>query len=202
MIELTQLRSVIESLLFCADAPLSVEKICELTEQEVQTIEDILSQMEKDYLQENRGFVLKQTGGGWRLFTNPHNDTYVQKFVLTGDMRKLTNAALETLAIVAYKQPVTRAEVNYIRGVNSEGSLNTLIQRGLVKESGRRKIPGNPIIYSTTKKFLESASLNSIKDLPNLKDFAPDVETKEKIEQSLSEVPGVEEIPVIAFDEE
>lgn len=185
MIDIKQLTSAIESILFCADEPLSVERISEITEQESQTIEDILSQIKNDYEKENRGFILRQVGGGYRLFTNPANDSYIQKFVLTGDIRKLTNAALETLAIVAYKQPATRAEVNYIRGVNSEGSLNTLIQRGLVREAGRRKVPGNPIIYSTTKKFLEAAGLQDIKDLPSLKDFAPDEETKEKIKESL-----------------
>lgn len=197
MIELKQLRSAIESILFCADDSLSTEKISEITEQESVVVEDVLNQIQKAYLDESRGFVLRQVGEGWRFFTNPANDEYVKRLVLAGDLRKLTNAALETLAIVAYKQPVTRAEVSYIRGVSSEGSLNTLIQRGLVKESGRRKVPGNPIIYSTTSKFLEVSGLVLIKDLPSLKDFAPDEETKEKIRQSLKETPEVQEVGVV-----
>lgn len=120
------------------------------------------------------------------MFSNPKFSELIEKYVLSLDPRKLSAAALETLSIIAYSQPVTRAGVAAVRGVNSDSSINSLMEKGLIKEAGVADSAGNPILYATTNKFLENFGLNSIKDLPNIEDFAPDEETKRFIFERLS----------------
>jgi len=184
LIDLAQLRSIIESLLFVADEPITAEKIAQLVEEDKKSILDVLNSLKEEYEKDERGFQLRQVAGGFRLYTNSKNAVYVEHLVLSSDFRRLTQAALETLAIIVYKQPATRAYVSEIRGVNAEGSIATLLNRGLIKESGRAKTPGNPILYVTTKKFLEQLGLNNLKDLPPIEQFAPDEDTKQQIQKS------------------
>lgn len=190
------LRGAIESLLFVANEPLTVERLVELTEAEESAIRNTLVEIQEEYRKQNRGFQLKEIGGGYRLYTHPGYAEYVEKLVLTSDYRRLTQAALETLAIIAYKQPITRAEISAIRGVNVDAVLYSLQDKGLIREIGREKTPGQPIIYGTTEAFLEKFGLANISQLPPLKQFEPDEATKERIRVNLtSRAQGEQEAP-------
>jgi len=165
------LKSVIESLLIVSDEPLSVKKISQVTEVPPAAIKQSLAELQKELREQNRGFQLRQVGGGYRFFSHPANAQYVEKLVASWDSRRLTQAALETLAVIAYKQPVTKATINLIRGVNSETAIASLLAKGLIKEKGREKSPGSPILYGTTELFLEKFGLTSLTDLPPLAEF-------------------------------
>ncbi|MDO5426450.1 MAG: SMC-Scp complex subunit ScpB [Coriobacteriia bacterium] len=186
MIEDKDFESALEAVLFvCTDA-VTTKHLAEIFEREASEVEETLQGLQKRYEVEDKGIILKQIAGGWRLFSNPKFHEVIEKYVLSLDPRKLSAAALETLSIIAYSQPVTRAGVASVRGVNSDSSINSLIEKGLVKEAGVADTAGSPILYATTNKFLENFGLNSIKDLPNIEDFAPDEETKRFIFERLS----------------
>lgn len=202
MIEDKDLESALEAVLFvCTDAVTS-KHLSEIFDCEKQDIEEVLQGLQKRYEVEDRGIILKQIAGGWRLFSNPKFSELIEKYVLSLDPRKLSAAALETLSIIAYSQPVTRAGVTAVRGVNSDSSINSLIEKGLVKEAGVADTAGSPILYATTNKFLENFGLNSIKDLPNIEDFAPDEETKRFIFERLSATQTDQLDQMEAFDSE
>ena len=132
------------------------------------------------------GIQLQEMAGGWRLCTNPAYHELIEKYVLSWDTRRLTQAALETLAIVAYGQPITRLGITSIRGVNSDSSVNTLMEKGLIRESGPADAPGYPMTYSTTKGFLERFGLKDTDELPDIEQFAPDEETALLLREGLS----------------
>ncbi len=125
------------------------------------------------YVDDGRGFVLREAGGGWRLYTDPGAAPYVERFVLAGRSSRLSQAALETLAIVAYQQPVTRGQISDIRGVEADGALRSLVSRGLVEEVGRDEGPGQASRFGTTSLFLEQIGLAALADLPPLTEVAP-----------------------------
>ena len=136
-------------------------------------IEATLRSLAEEYTGTGRGFELRQVAGGWRLYTRGEYASYVERFVLDGQQIRLTQAALETLAVVAYKQPVTRSRVAAIRGVNCDGVIKTLVTRGLVEECGTEPESGAHL-YRTTRLFLEKLGINSVEDLPSLAPFLPD----------------------------
>jgi len=193
MNELLETKHIIESLLFVADEPLSPKRLSELIEVDVATVKNIVETLKEEYQAEDRGFQIRQVAGGYRFFTHPANAKYVEKLILAWDGRRLTQAALETLSIIAYRQPITKITIGTIRGVNSEGVVGSLIDKGLIVETGREKSPGQPMIFGTTKLFLERFGLNSIKDLPPLEEFEPDDTTKSSIEKQLYSEEIVEE---------
>src|SRR5262249_35644759 len=137
------------------------------------------------YEESGRGFILTKVAGGWRYQSHPDEAPYVERFVLDGQTARLSGAALETLAIVAYKQPLSRAQISAIRGVNVDGVLKTLQQRGYVTELGNDPGPGQAIFFGTTPMFLEKLGLDSLEDLPPLGDFIPDADLVEMLEQGL-----------------
>ena len=145
-----------------------------------------LAELAAEYSDANRGFQLREVAGGWRLFTHPAYHDVVERYVLSWDTRRLSQAALETLAVIAYHQPVTREGVKAVRGVNSDGVINSLKEKGLVREVGREGERSRAMLYGTTRRFLESFGLKSIRDLPPLEDFAPDEESKRFIRERLS----------------
>lgn len=145
-----------------------------------------LAELAAEYLDCNRGFQLREVAGGWRLFTHPAFHEQVENYVLSWDTRKLSQAALETLAVIAYHQPVTREGIRAIRGVNSDGVINSLREKGLVREVGRESDRGQAILYGTTRLFLEHFGLKSLRELPHLEDFAPDEDSKRFIRERLS----------------
>jgi segregation and condensation protein B len=183
------LKGIIEALLFVANEPLTLERLVELTEIEESRVREALAEIEEEYRNSNRGFQLKEIGGGYRFYTHPGFAEYVEKLVLTSDYRRLTQAALETLAIIAYRQPVTRAEIGAIRGVNVDAVLYSLQDKGLIREVGREKTPGQPILYGTTEAFLERFGLKGVSEMPPLREFEPDDATKELIRTNLTSEP-------------
>ena len=180
------LGGAIEALLFVSDEPVNVLTLSEMLEADPSEILDALIDLAKRRDQDGSGIRLKEVAGGWRLYTAPVYHELLEQYVLSWDTRRLSQAALETLAIIAYGQPITRLGISSIRGVNSDSSVNTLIDKGLVRESGTADAPGYPMTYSTTKTFLEKFGLRNTDDLPPLEDFAPDEETMSTLREGLS----------------
>ncbi|MGO5210909.1 SMC-Scp complex subunit ScpB [Olsenella umbonata] len=145
-----------------------------------------LAELAAEYSDADRGFQLREVAGGWRLFTHPAYHDVVERYVLSWDTRRLSQAALETLAVIAYHQPVTREGVKAVRGVNSDGVIGSLKEKGLVREVGRERDRSRAMQYGTTQRFLETFGLRSLRDLPPLEDFAPDEESKRFIRERLS----------------
>ena len=156
----------IEAILFVADEPLSSTALAQLTGIERREVERRLEELAA--ARAASGIVVRAVAGGWRLYTHPDAAPAVERFVLSSRHVRLTRAALETLAIVAYKQPVTRHQVSAIRGVDSDGVLRALVERGLLEEVGRDEGPGRPVLFGTTPEFLERLGLSSVSDLPSL----------------------------------
>ena len=174
----------IEAILMVVDEPVTEITLAQVLESTVDEIELALSNLSRSY--EDRGFALKKIGGGWRFYSHPDLASVVERFVLDGQQSRLTQAALETLSVVAYRQPVSRARVSAIRGVNVEAVMKTLITRGLVEESGLEHETG-AILYRTTSFFLERLGLNSLEDLPALAPYLPNLEALDEILDSLTE---------------
>jgi segregation and condensation protein B len=158
----------LEALFFVSDEPLSASILAQTLEADRRDIETACEDLAARLEDRGSGLVLRNVAGGWRLFTHPDVAAMVERFVLSSRQARLTRAALETLAIVAYKQPVTRHQVSGIRGVNSDGVLRALQDRGLIEESGREETPGRPVLYGTTPGFLERLGLPSLASLPSL----------------------------------
>jgi segregation and condensation protein B len=158
----------LEALLFVSDEPLTASVLAQALELDRRTVESMCDRLQAGLEARGSGLVLRNVAGGWRLFTHPDAQPVVERFVLSSRQARLTKAALETLAIVAYKQPVTRHQVSGIRGVNSDGVLRALVDRGLIEEAGRDEGPGRPVLYGTTPTFLERLGLPSLAALPSL----------------------------------
>ena len=165
------LPAIIESLIFAAEAPLSLDRLCELLhEYEREEIKAALAELGQFHEERGGGFSLVEVAGGWQFRTRPAFQEYVVRHVKTRTS-KFSPSALETLAIVAYRQPVTRTEVEYLRGVDCGGVLKTLLEKKLVRIMGKKDIPGRPLIYGTSKEFLEVFGLKDLKGLPTLKEI-------------------------------
>jgi segregation and condensation protein B len=158
----------LEAVLFVSDEPLTPAVLSQALEVDRRAVEDMCERLRTDLESRGSGLVLRNVAGGWRLFTHPDSQPVVERFVLSSRQARLTKAALETLAIVAYKQPATRHQVSSIRGVNSDGVLRALADRGLIEEAGRDEGPGRPVLYATTPQFLERLGLPSLATLPSL----------------------------------
>lgn len=164
--------NILESLLFTSEAPLSIARIREIIpELKPKEIQQAVGNLNDQYQKSGRTFEIKEIAGGYQLFTLPEYADYVDKLFQTKQKSRLTQKALETVAIIAYKQPLTRHEIEEIRGVNVDGVMKTLLSRNLVTISGRAKAPGSPFLYITTKRFLDYFGLNSLEDLPKLKEI-------------------------------
>jgi segregation and condensation protein B len=178
-------RRAIEAILMVADTPIEPNLLAQLLEVTPARIEELCDSLAAEYEAGGRGFVLVRVAGGYRYQSHPDLAGYLERFVLEGQSARLSAAALETLAIVAYKQPVSRAQVAAIRGVNADGVLRTLLQRGYVAEVARDPGPGQAVLYGTTTVFLERLGLDRIEDLPPLADFVPGPEIMDALEQTL-----------------
>lgn len=195
-----ELMGAAEALLFVSDEPVSSAKLAAILEVSPVEMDEVLTELAAEYADENRGMQLREVAGGWRFYSHPAYHDLIERYVISWDTRRLSQAGLEVLAIIAYHQPVTRAGINAIRGVNSEGVVSSLVEKGLVREMGRDDAPGNAILYGTTRSFLERFGLKSVKDLPPLEDFAPDEESREYIRERLSGMD--EQRRQMSFDEE
>ena len=175
--------AAIEAILFVAESPLSETDLAEVLEIPRDQVAVALAEIQKGLASRDGGLVLRQVGGGWRLYTTPETKPYLERFAASEKATRLSNAALETLAVVAYKQPVSRGQVAEIRGVDSERALQTLQRHGLVQEIGHAPGPGQALLYGTTDLMLEKLGVNSIGELPPLADHVPPAEVVETLER-------------------
>ncbi len=183
--ESLEARRAVEAIVMVAEEPVPPGLMAQLIEISSEQVEAICEQLAEEYRAESRGFELIRVAGGYRFGSHPDAESHVKRFVVSGQSARLSSAAQETLAIVAYKQPLSRAQVSAIRGVNAEGAMRTLQQRGLVQEVGRDSGPGNARLFATTPALLERLGLDSLDDLPPLADFVPGAEVIEALENSL-----------------
>ena len=168
---MSSLRSIVESMLFVSDGPLTLDRLCTLLEEfDRNEVRDALAAIREDYPEEGRGVVLAEVAGGYQFRTPSANAEYLRRMTKVRPA-KFSQSALETLAIIAYRQPVTRAEIEYLRGVDSGGVLKTLLEKKLIKILGKKDIPGKPLIYGTTREFLELFNLKDLRGLPTLKEI-------------------------------
>ncbi len=167
-----ELRAALEAILFVSNEPVKVEEFAEaFTDSDVPSITAQLEEIRKNLESCIGGFILEQAAGGWRLATRPEHDGVLKKYFSKKGENRLSIAALETLAIVAYRQPITAPEVSDIRGVNSTQTIRTLLERRMIRVSGRKNVVGSPFLYRTTREFLVHFGLNDIRDLPQLEEF-------------------------------
>jgi segregation and condensation protein B len=189
--EAKEIRSVVESLLFVADGPLTIQKLSEVLEgADKKDIRSTLDALQAELENGRRGVRLVEVAGGYQLRTAKVNADWVKKF-LGGRPARMGRATLETLAIIAYRQPITRAEIEAIRGVDVDGVIATLLERSLIRAVARKDVPGRPFLYGTTPEFLQLFNLKDLSQLPTLKEMA---------EMSLPDLPG-EELPLEAVEE-
>jgi len=167
-------RRDLEAILLVADEPVPAPVLAEIVGSRLSEVEELLVDLAGEYARDGRGFVLRAIAGGWRLYTHPGAQTAVEAYLRAGQQSRLTRAALETLAVIAYRQPVTRFQVAAVRGVNVDGVFRTLASRGLIHEVGTDPGPGQAILYGTTPAFLEQLGLNDLDQLPPIKDYLPE----------------------------
>ncbi len=175
----------IEAILMVAQEPVDPHHLAQLLEVAPARVEELCAELQAAYEADDRGFVLARVAGGYRFQSHAEMAPYVERFVLEGQTARLSAAALETLAIIAYKQPISRAQVAAIRGVNVDGVIRTLDQRGYIAEVARDPGPGQAVLYGTTPRFLERLGIHSIEDLPAVAEFVPGADVVEALEQGL-----------------
>jgi segregation and condensation protein B len=183
-----ELGSALEALLLVVDTPAPVDSLASALDETIERVEDKLRRMAAELAERGSGIDLREAGGGWRMYTRARYAPYVERLILDGARSKLTRAALETLAVVAYRQPVTRARVSAVRGVNVDAVMRTLAARGLIIEAGTDADSG-ATTFATTELFLERLGLTSLSELPELAPLLPDVDVIDDITETLSEEP-------------
>ncbi|WP_343710258.1 SMC-Scp complex subunit ScpB [Mycobacterium sp.] len=179
-----ELRRALEALLLVVDTPVTVQALAAATEQPAYRIAATLRIMADALTEQDSGIDLREAGGGWRMYTRARFAPYVERLLLEGSRSKLTRAALETLAVVAYRQPVTRARVSAVRGVNVDAVMRTLLARGLITEAGTDPDTG-ATTFATTELFLERLGLSSLSELPDIAPLLPDIDTIDDVTESL-----------------
>ncbi|MEX2628182.1 MAG: SMC-Scp complex subunit ScpB, partial [Ilumatobacteraceae bacterium] len=188
-----EMKRAVEAMVLVAHDPVPPELMAQLLEQPVSSVERWCDELAETYAERGHGFELARVAGGYRYQTPSDLSPYVERFVLSEQHARLSGAALETLAIVAYKQPISRAQIASIRGVDPDGVLRTLAARGYVSEVGRDSGPGQAVLFGTTDTFLEKLGLDSLDDLPPIAEFIPGTEVVETLEQGLRPAPLVDE---------
>jgi segregation and condensation protein B len=183
-----ELTSVLEALLLVVDTPVQVATLATVTQQTTDRVAAALQRIAGELDDRGSGIDLREAGGGWRMYTRARFAPYVERLLLDGSRSKLTRAALETLAVVAYRQPVTRARVSAVRGVNVDAVMRTLLARGLITEAGTDPDTG-AVTFATTELFLERLGLSSLVDLPDIAPLLPDIDMIDDISESLQTEP-------------
>ena len=170
--QLQNYKSALEALLFVSEKPVILDQLKDVfPELRPSQIHDLIKQLQEEYVNRAAGMVIVEIAGGFQMLSDSHVAGYIREFYKTKSKEKLSRPALESLAIIAYKQPTGRAEVEVIRGVNSDGTIAHLLNKGLIKITGRKEVPGRPFLYGTTKEFLEYFGLKSLEDLPKIEEF-------------------------------
>lgn len=171
---MSDLEAALEALLFLTDEPLPVDELARVVERDDADVLDALERLAADYERSGRGLAVRRAAGGWRMYSAPRVQEVVERWVLEGRTGTLTPAAVETLAVIAYKQPITRGRIGEIRGVNPDAAVRSLERRGFIREVGRADAPGQPVLYGTTTQFLEQLGLDDLDGLPRLTDYLLD----------------------------
>jgi segregation and condensation protein B len=190
MADVTETRRAVEAILMVAEFPVEAQLLAQLLEVPVAQVTTVCQELAAEYEAADRGFTLVAVAGGWRYQSHADLAPYVERFVLEGQSARLSGAALETLAIVAYKQPVSRAQVAAIRGVNVDGVMRTLQVRGFIEETGKDPGPGQAVLFGTTSLFLERLGIDGLHELPALSEFVPGADVVEHLESGLRPEPG------------
>ncbi len=193
---LADAKRAIEAIVLVATDPMADQLLAQVLELSIPAVRRLCGELADSYRDEHRGFQFVEVAGGWRYQTHPDLAPYIERYVLEGQTARLSSAALETLSIVAYKQPLSRAQMSAIRGVNVDGVLRTLVQKGYVAEIGRDVGPGQATLFGTTELFLERLGLASLGDLPALGDFVPDASVVEALEMTLRVAPEEPQLPL------
>lgn len=178
-------RAALEAVLFVTEAPIPARELAEVLEVPNKRVDELLEDLRAEMEARGSGLVLRSTAGGWRIYSHPDAYAYLERFSATATSRRISGAALETLAVVAYRQPASRNQVSEIRGVDSESAIRTLERLGLVEETDRLNVAGNPAVYGTTDLFLEKLALGSLDELPPLADHVPPATIVDSLEESL-----------------
>lgn len=178
-------QAALEAVLFVAEDPVPVGELSEVLELSRSETESLIEDFRQSLVDRDAGIVLRETAGGWRLYSAPEAYPYLERFSSSATARKLSPAALETLAVVAYRQPVSRSQISEIRGVDSDSAVRTLERLSLIEEKERLNLPGNPAVYETSDLFLEKMGINSVDDLPPLADHVPPADIVETLEDTL-----------------
>ena len=181
-----ELRRALEALIMVSDQPADPAMLAELLGVSAARVDELARQVAAEFAERRSGFVLARVAGGWRFESHPDCAPWVERLVLAGQSTRLSAAALETLAIIAYKQPISRAQVSAVRGVNADGVIRTLTQRGYIDEIARDPGPGQAVLLGTTRDFLERMGLDSLEELPGVADFVPGPEVVEALERGLA----------------
>lgn len=179
------LGAAIEALLLLADEPMSLVTLAQATRRPVDEVEQTVRELVADYDEQERGFELREVAGGWRYYTRASCSPIVERWVLDGQQARLTQASLETLAVIAYRQPVTRGRISAVRGVNVDGVIRTLLTRGLIEEAGHDG-EGGAILYRTTSTFLERLGIATLDELPPIAEHLPDLAELEDVLDEVS----------------
>jgi segregation and condensation protein B len=185
VLNLTEEHRAIEAVLLCAVEPVPSSLLAELIEIPAEQVETLCTELSQDYEEQRRGFQLVRIAGGYRFQTHPELSQFVERFATEGVSARLSSAALETLAVVAYRQPVSRAQVAAIRGVNVDGVVRLLQARGYIEPVGQAPGPGQAVLYGTTSAFLEKLGLDTVGQLPPVSDLLPDTEVVAELEETL-----------------
>jgi segregation and condensation protein B len=164
-------KSIIEAILFISGEPLALDTLKDILEEPAQEVERLIRELISEYAVRNSGLVVLEVAGGFQMVTSPDCAPWIKKLLAVAVPSRLSQQSLETLAIIAYKQPIIKAEIEAIRGVNSDGVVRTLLERRLIKILGRKEVPGRPLMYGTTREFLQSFGLKDLSELPTLKEF-------------------------------
>ena len=182
----SEVKSIIEALLFASPDPLNQAKVNTVFTPETYVLKDIINALNKQYLKENHAFEIQQVAGGFQLVSKKEYEIFIRRMLSKSGNLTLSNAALDCLAIVAYRQPISRYEIEAIRGVDSSGVIKTLLGRELIKIKGRDSGPGRPLLYKTTNKFLEYFGINRLSDLPKLKEISELIEADPTLGEQIS----------------
>lgn len=177
--------AALEAVLFVTEHPVPAGELAEVLEIPTIKVEELLAELGRQLAARDAGLVLKSVAGGWRLYSHPDAYPYLERFSSSATARKVSPAAMEVLAVVAYRQPVSRGQIAEIRGVDSDSAVRTLERLGFVEEKERLNVPGNPAVYRTTDLFLEKLGLNDLAELPPLADHVPPSQFVDTLEESL-----------------
>jgi len=177
--------AALEAVLFVTETPVPIGELAEVLELPKKRVEELLEELSANLEERGAGIVLRSVAGGWRLYSHPDAYPYLERFSSSATARRLSPAAIETLSVIAYRQPVARSQISEIRGVDSDSAVRTLERLGLIEEKERLDLPGNPAVYVTTDLLLEKLGLSSLSQLPPLADHIPPAEIVDSLEETL-----------------